>query len=114
MLRQPEQSRSFRFSINDIPAGKRASAVCELRERGILPIEPLSDNLCLDITKSGDVSLKSYDAKAPINKNSALIWAFGGPIQPPPKKGPQTYFSSTVSTAARGSPPSTRPGSSSR
>jgi AraC-like DNA-binding protein len=51
MLRQPEQSRSFRFSINDIPASKRANAVCELRERGILPIEPLSDNLRLDITK---------------------------------------------------------------
>jgi AraC-like DNA-binding protein len=52
MLRPPEQSRSFRFSINDIPASKRANAVCELRERGILPIEPLPDsNLRLDITK---------------------------------------------------------------
>jgi AraC-like DNA-binding protein len=52
MLRPPEQSRSFRFSINDIPASRRANAVCELRERGILPIEPLPDsNLRLDITK---------------------------------------------------------------
>jgi AraC-like DNA-binding protein len=52
MLRPPEQSRSFRFSINDIPPSKRAHAVCELRERGILPIEPLPDsNLRLDITK---------------------------------------------------------------
>jgi len=52
MLRPPEQSRSFRFSINGIPASKRANAVCELRERGILPIEPLPDsNLRLDITK---------------------------------------------------------------
>ena len=45
----------------------------------------VSHFLCLDITKKGDVSLKSYDVKDPANKDSALVWAFGGPIVPPPK-----------------------------
>lgn len=56
--------------------------------------------LCIDITKKGDVSPKSYDAKAAINKNSALVWAFGGPIEPAPEKGRQVYFGKTISTAA--------------
>lgn len=56
--------------------------------------------LCLDITKQGDVSLKSYDRNAPENKDSALVWAFGGLIDPPPAKGRKTRFSSTLSTAA--------------
>lgn len=56
--------------------------------------------LCLDITRSGDVSFKSYDAKAGENKGSALVWAFGGPIEDPPKKGRRVYFGSTTSTAA--------------
>jgi outer membrane protein assembly factor BamB len=56
--------------------------------------------LCLDITRKGDVSPKSYDAKAEANKGSALVWAFGGPKEPQPKRGPREYFGSTVSTAA--------------
>jgi outer membrane protein assembly factor BamB len=56
--------------------------------------------LCLDITRKGDVSLKSYNAKAVENKGSALVWAFGGPLEPRPEKGPSVYFGSTVSTAA--------------
>ena len=56
--------------------------------------------LCLDVTKQGDVSLKSYDAKDPVNKNSALVWAAGGLIEPPPEKGRQAAFGSTISTAA--------------
>jgi len=52
MLRQPGPSSPFRFSTNDVPASKRANAVCELRERGILPIEPLpNSDLHLDIAK---------------------------------------------------------------
>jgi AraC-like DNA-binding protein len=52
MLRQPEHPSSFRFSINDVPASNRAKAVCELRERGILAIEPLpNSDLHLDIAK---------------------------------------------------------------
>jgi outer membrane protein assembly factor BamB len=56
--------------------------------------------LCLDITKKGDVSLKGYDANAPANKGSALVWAFGGPIAPEPRKGRPVYFGKTLSTAA--------------
>jgi outer membrane protein assembly factor BamB len=56
--------------------------------------------LCLDITKKGDVSLKSYDARAAENKGSAFVWAFGGSIEPPPKRGPRWDFGRTVSTAA--------------
>jgi outer membrane protein assembly factor BamB len=57
--------------------------------------------VCLDITKTGDVSPKSFDAKAAANKNSALVWAFGGPIVPLPQKAPRrVFFGSTISTAA--------------
>ncbi len=56
--------------------------------------------LCLDVTKSGDVSLKSYDAKDAANKDSALVWAFGGLIEPRPAKGRQAKFGNTISTAA--------------
>jgi outer membrane protein assembly factor BamB len=61
---------------------------------------PYSNFLCLDITKKGDASPKSFDAKDPANKNSALVWAFGGPVEPPPKKGRRGNFGSTMSTAA--------------
>jgi outer membrane protein assembly factor BamB len=56
--------------------------------------------LCLDLTKRGDVSLKSYDAKAPENKDSALLWSFGGPVLPRPAKGRTIHFGPTMSTAA--------------
>jgi outer membrane protein assembly factor BamB len=55
--------------------------------------------LCLDITKQGDVSLRNYDAKSPDNKASALVWAFGGPVERP-RKGSRGNFHPTVSTAA--------------
>jgi outer membrane protein assembly factor BamB len=71
---------------------------------GVYPEHPqktrFSYFVCLDITKKGDVSLKSYDVKDAANKDSALVWAFGGPIQPPPAKGRQVYFTTTISTAA--------------
>jgi outer membrane protein assembly factor BamB len=56
--------------------------------------------LCLDITRKGDVSLKSYDAKDAANKGSALVWAFGGRLEPRPEKGRRSHFGPTVSTAA--------------
>jgi outer membrane protein assembly factor BamB len=56
--------------------------------------------LCIDVNKTGDVSPKSFDAKDSANKDSALAWAFGGPIIPPPKKLPRVYFSKTLSTCA--------------
>jgi outer membrane protein assembly factor BamB len=57
---------------------------------------------CIDITKSGDVSCKNnkFDPKAPENKDSALVWHFGGLIQPKPAKGRPDYFGRTISTAA--------------
>jgi outer membrane protein assembly factor BamB len=63
------------------------------------PAKTFSYFLCLDITKKGDVSLKSYDVKDAANKNSALVWALGGPINPPPASGRQVYFGRTVGTA---------------
>ena len=46
------------------------------------------------------MSLKSYDAKADVNKNSALVWAFGGLYDPVPQRGRRAFFGSTLSTAA--------------
>lgn len=56
--------------------------------------------LCLDITKRGDVSLKSYDAKSPDNRSAALVWAFGGSVKPRPAKERAIHFGPTMSTAA--------------
>ncbi len=54
--------------------------------------------VCIDITKKGDVSPKTLDTKDPANKGSALVWAFGGMINPPPAKGRQAYMGPTIST----------------
>jgi outer membrane protein assembly factor BamB len=56
--------------------------------------------LCLDITKKGDVSLKSHNANDKANKDSALVWAFGGPVVPAPAKGRRAELGPTESTAA--------------
>ena len=56
--------------------------------------------LCLDLTKTGDVSPVSMDAKTPENQKSALVWAYGGKIQPRPKKGREEAFGPTMSTPA--------------
>jgi outer membrane protein assembly factor BamB len=61
---------------------------------------PFSYFVCLDITKQGNVSFKSYDPKAAVNKDSALVWAFGGLVNPPPAKGRKVNFGYTISTAA--------------
>lgn len=61
---------------------------------------PFSYFLCVDITKTGDVSPRSLDAKAPQNKDSALVWAYGGRIEPAPKKGRRVRFGRTMSTCA--------------
>jgi len=57
---------------------------------------------CLNVAKSGDVSCKSgkFDNKDPLNKDSALVWHFGGLVEPPPAKGRSVRFGSTISTAA--------------
>lgn len=56
---------------------------------------------CIDITKKGDVSPvnDNFDPKAPVNKNSALVWHFGGPADP--KKDKRAFhFGRTLSTCA--------------
>jgi len=40
-MSHPEIIRSFRFSTRDLPERARARAIHELRERGIVPLEPL-------------------------------------------------------------------------
>ena len=56
--------------------------------------------LCLDVTKTGDVSPKTLKADNPANKGSALVWAFGGLIEPAPKRGRPAWFGRTISTCA--------------
>jgi outer membrane protein assembly factor BamB len=71
---------------------------------GVYPEHPQATRssyfVCVDVTRAGDVSPKSLDAKDPANKGSALVWAFGGLIEPRPKKGRQARFGRTISTAA--------------
>jgi outer membrane protein assembly factor BamB len=57
---------------------------------------------CVDITKTGDVSPRgdNLDPAAPANKDSALVWHYGGLIMPRPKLGRSAVFGSTLSTAA--------------
>ena len=57
---------------------------------------------CIDITKTGDVSCKNenFDPQDPANKGSALLWHYGGMIQPPPAKGRAVRFQGSCSTAA--------------
>ncbi len=56
--------------------------------------------LCLDVGGTGDVSPKSLDSRDPANKGSALVWSYGGKIEPPPKKGRRNHFGRTMSTCA--------------
>ena len=56
--------------------------------------------LCVDITKSGDVSPKTLNHKDVKNNGSALVWSYGGKIDPVPKKGRRVLFGRTISTCA--------------
>src|SRR5262245_50167067 len=57
---------------------------------------------CIDITKTGDVTPPddSFDPRHPKNKDSALVWHFGGKIVPAPPKGRDIFFGRTMCTAA--------------
>jgi outer membrane protein assembly factor BamB len=58
---------------------------------------------CVDLGKTGDVSPKddNFDPKAPVNKDSALVWHYGGRVMPKPKLGERSeVFGTTLSTAA--------------
>jgi outer membrane protein assembly factor BamB len=55
---------------------------------------------CIDITKTGDISPvnDNFDPKAPVNRNSGLVWHFGGPAK---KDSSRDYvFGRTISTCA--------------
>ncbi len=68
---------------------------------GPLPDMPHSYFLCIDATKTGDVSPgKSLDPKMADNKNSALVWSYGGSLKPAPKEGRAAIFDRTMSTCA--------------
>ncbi len=56
---------------------------------------------CIDITKEGNVSPvnDNFDPHAAVNKNSALVWHYGGPGDPE-KLGRNYYFGRTMSTCA--------------
>jgi outer membrane protein assembly factor BamB len=56
--------------------------------------------LCIDATKTGDVSPGGFGPDAVQPKNSALVWSYGGPIVPAPKNDRKVAFCSTVSTCA--------------
>jgi outer membrane protein assembly factor BamB len=59
---------------------------------------------CVDITKSGDLSPMNdkFDPKAPENKNSGLVWHFGGKVDPKAAGAADRdyLFGRTVSTCA--------------
>src|SRR5262249_26462023 len=57
---------------------------------------------CIDITKKGDVSPKNdnFDPKAPENKDSALVWHFGGFIEGKKAQKRNFRFGRSLSTAA--------------
>src|SRR5262249_2829208 len=57
---------------------------------------------CVDLTKTGDVSAvnDNFDPKAAVNKDSALVWHFGGKVNPPPQgAGRRVVFGPTISNA---------------
>lgn len=62
---------------------------------------------CVDITKEPANKEKdlspvgdNFDPKAPANKDSGLVWHFGGPILPKPADGREVVFGRTISTVA--------------
>jgi outer membrane protein assembly factor BamB len=66
------------------------------------PAAQVGHLFCIDITKTGDVSAAAgnLDPRAEVNRRSALVWHFGGPIEPKPAQGRRVHFGPTTSTAA--------------
>jgi outer membrane protein assembly factor BamB len=64
----------------------------------------VADLWCVDATKTGDVSPVggNFDPKAPENKNSALVWHYGGPAdaKTAAELGRDVVFGRTLSTCA--------------
>lgn len=82
---------------------------------GLYPEHPVGNKVghfwCLDLVKAvklgagnknHDVSFQedNFSASAPVNKNSALLWHYGGELEPRPKFGRSVHFGRTISTAA--------------
>ena len=61
-----------------------------------------SGNATERLVDAGDVSPvnDNFDPKAPENKNSALVWHYGGFVMPRPKTGRPVFFGRTMSTCA--------------
>jgi outer membrane protein assembly factor BamB len=57
---------------------------------------------CVDLTKTGDLSPvnDNFDPKAPENKNSGLVWHFGGKVAAKSDLGRETVFGRTISNCA--------------
>ncbi len=57
---------------------------------------------CLNLTGKGDVSSKGddFNPQSPANKGSALVWHFGGYIDPRPPRGRRQYMGRSCSTCA--------------
>jgi outer membrane protein assembly factor BamB len=57
---------------------------------------------CVDVDKRGDVSApgNNFDSKAPPNAKSALVWHFGGNIEPKPSTGRSVILGPTISTCS--------------
>ncbi len=62
---------------------------------------------CVDITKEPANAAKdlspvgdNFDPKAPENKDSGLVWHYGGKIVPKPADGREVFFGRTISTVA--------------
>jgi outer membrane protein assembly factor BamB len=57
---------------------------------------------CIRLDRTGDVSAvgDNFDPTAPQNKNSVLVWHYGGAINPQPQFGRLAVFGRTISTAA--------------
>jgi outer membrane protein assembly factor BamB len=57
---------------------------------------------CIRLDRTGDVSPvgDNFDPMAPANKDSALVWHYGGVLNPQPKLGRYAIFGRTISTAA--------------
>ena len=98
---QPERAKAERASANDRRPRRSSTASAFTSPLGPIPMTAPSSKIghffCIDITKKGDVSAETRISirKIPANKESALVWHYGGIIQPPPAKGRPVRFGRT-------------------
>jgi outer membrane protein assembly factor BamB len=98
-----EPKRPFRNYVLAAPVVYEGKAYLGV---GVYPGGPAGSGAghfwCLDLTKRGDVSSKGddFNPASPANKGSALIWHFGGYIDPRPPRGRRIYMGRSCSTCA--------------